>query len=49
MLKRLARIPYAQIRDTVIAIGVLAGLLLLLITPILLAFFTPPSFELVAW
>ena len=47
--KRLAGITIQQVRDVVIVVVILGGLILLLAMPIVLAFYTPPTLEIISW
>jgi len=47
--KRLARIPFEQIRDVVLMVLFFALLVFMLVTPILLALYTPPTVEFTYW
>ena len=47
--KRLARLSYEQVRDFVILLVVMVGLILMLASPIVLAFYTPPTLDYISW
>jgi len=45
LVRRIHAIPVAQIRDAVVALIVIGGLAVLLVSPIVFAFLTPPMVD----
>ena len=49
VIKRLSRITFEQIRDAIVMVLFFALLIFMLLTPILLALYTPPTVEFTYW